>query len=110
ERRYAKKTVTDKTAALKAQELADEPSDEDVAARKAALRIAMRAERSDLDLFFESCSPTMPFSGPEGLRGRTRQDIEVFGYGYWEVLRNGLNELAHLNYVEGRTVRLMPAD
>lgn len=110
ERRYEKKRPANRDTALKSQDLPGEPSDADVAARKAELRIAMRAERSDLELFFDSCCPTMPFSGPEGLRGRTRQDIEVFGYGYWEVLRNGLNEMAHLNYVEGRTVRLMPAD
>lgn len=90
--------------------VAAEPTDEEVKKRKEDVRIEMRAERAMLESFFENCTPTMPFSGPEGLRGLTRQDIEVFGYGYWEVLRNGLGEISQFNRLEGRSVRLMPED
>ena len=70
----------------------------------------MRAERAELENFFENCTSDQPFAGPEGLRGLTRQDIEVLGYGYWEVLRNSLDEISNFNRLEGRTIRLMPMD
>ena len=90
ERRYAKRNETDPKKALAAQDLPPEPTNAEVKARRDELEIEIRAERNDLEMFFENCTPTMPFSGPEGLRGLTRQDIEVFGYGYWEVIRNAL--------------------
>lgn len=87
-----------------------EPTKAEIKARKEKLRIEIRAEREFLDAFFENCTPTMPFAGPEGLRGLTRQDIEVFGYGYWEILRNKLGNISQFNRIEGRSVRLMPED
>ncbi len=87
-----------------------EPTPEEVKARKDLLGVEMRAERAELENFFENCTTDQPFAGPEGLRGLTRQDIEVLGYGYWEVLRNGMQEIAYFNRLEGRTIRLMPMD
>lgn len=88
----------------------DEPTNAEVKARKDQLKIDIRIERERLDAFFDNCTPTMPFSGPEGLRGLTRQDIEVFGYGYWEVLRDKLGDVSQFNRIDGRSVRLMPED
>lgn len=90
--------------------LPTEPTDAEVAARFDKLKIEMRAERVYLESFFENCTVDMPFSGPEGLRGLTRQDIEVLGYGYWEVLRNSLGEISVFNRLEARSIRLMPID
>lgn len=87
-----------------------EPTDKEVTARKEKLRIEIRAERARMDAFFANCSPLVPFNGPEGLRGLTRQDIEVFGYGYWEILRNGRKQIARFNRLEARSIRLMPLD
>lgn len=89
---------------------ADDPSDEEIQAKKDELDKEIRAEHSRLKTFFENCTYDMPFSGPEGLRGLTRQDIEVIGSGYWEVLRNGLNEVTQFNFIPGVSVRLMPID
>jgi hypothetical protein len=46
----------------------------------------MRLERSRLESFFGFCCIDLSFIT---LRWRTRQDIEVMGNGYWEVLRDG---------------------
>ncbi len=89
---------------------ADEPTAAEVAQRKKLLGLEIRAEHARLKTFFENCTYDMPFSGPEGLRGLTRQDIEVIGSGYWEVLRNDLQEVCQFNFIPGVSVRLMPMD
>jgi PBSX family phage portal protein len=89
---------------------ADEPTDEEVDERLKSLETEIRTERARLHVFFDNCTADMPFSGPEGLRGLTRQDIEVMGNGYWEVLRNGLGEVCQFNHIPGISVRLMPID
>ncbi len=89
---------------------ADEPTDKEVADRLDLLATEIRTERARLHTFFENCTYDMPFSGPEGLRGLTRQDIEVLGNGYWEVLRNGLGEVCQFNYIPGISVRMMGID
>jgi PBSX family phage portal protein len=88
--------------------VAAEPTDEEVAARLEELKPQIRAERAMLENFFENCTPEIPFSGPEGLRGLTRQDIEVIGSGYWEVLRNKLGEVSTFAPMPARSIRLMP--
>ncbi len=109
ERKHGRKTGK---AALTKEALLEkaEPSDADVEKRIEQLKIEIRAERAELENFFENCTHEMPFSGPEGLRGLTRQDVEVLGHGYWEVLRNGVGEITVFNYLVGRTIRLMPVD
>ena len=91
-------------------ELADTPTDEEIAARKEELRIAISEEKARLELFFENCTVDMPFSGPEGLRGLTRMNLEVIGNGYWEILRNGLKEVAQFNHIPSESMRLLPVD
>lgn len=109
ERAHARKTGA---AALSKKALLQkaEPTDAEVDERIKELEIEIRTERAELENFFENCTHEMPFSGPEGLRGLTRQDIEVLGAGYWEPLRNELGEVSALNYLVGRTIRLMPID
>ncbi len=83
------------------------PTPEEISARKREVAELMRMERSRLENFFDFCCVDISFVT---LRRRTRQDIEVLGNGYWEVLRNGAGELVQFVYVPGFTVRLLPLD
>lgn len=87
-----------------------EPTDKEVKDRLKLLETEIRTERARLGVFFDNCTADMPFSGPEGLRGLTRQDIEVMGNGYWEVLRNPLGEVCQFNYIPAISVRMLPVD
>ena len=86
---------------------AESPTDQAIAERKEKLRHTARIERARLASFFESCSLDHSFVN---LRRRTRQDLEVTGNAYWEVLRDGRGQIARLVYVPSYTVRLMPLD
>jgi len=83
------------------------PTPDEVAAKKAEVATHMRIERSRLETFFGFACVDLSFVT---LRRRTRQDIEVVGNGYWEVLRDGGGELAQLVYLPGFTMRLLPLD
>jgi len=89
------------------QALPDTPTPEEVAAKKAEVTEQMRIERSRLESFFEFCSLELSFVT---LRRRTRQDIEVLGNGYWEVLRDGGGDIAQFVYLPSFTMRLLPLD
>ena len=81
------------------------PSDEEVQDRLTLLRNEMRREKSRLTSFFENVSLESSFIS---LRKKTRQDLEVAGNGYWEVLRNRGGNIAQFVYMPGFTVRLLP--
>ena len=83
------------------------PSPEDVAARVTELRQLGRVERARLESFFDFCCFDHSFVD---LRRRTRQDLEVTGNAFWEVLRDGKGDLARFVYVPSYTVRLLPID
>lgn len=83
------------------------PTPEEVAAKKKEVADHMRMERSRLENFFDFCCIDLSFVT---LRRRTRQDIEVMGNGYWEVLRNGVGEIVQFVYIPGFTMRLLPLD
>ncbi len=91
----------------KVRALALVPTPEEVAAKKKEVTEHMRIERSRLETFFDFCCVDLSFVT---LRRRTRQDIEVMGNGYWEVLRNGAGEIVQLVYIPGFTMRLLPLD
>jgi PBSX family phage portal protein len=82
------------------------PADE-VAVRFTELRQLARVERARLDAFFDFCCFDHSFVD---LRRRTRQDLEVTGNAFWEVLRDGKGDLARFVYVPSYTVRLLPLD
>jgi PBSX family phage portal protein len=90
--------------------LADIPTPAEIKARKEELRVEISEEKAFLELFFENCTVDIPFSGPEGLRGLTRMNLEVIGNGYWEVLRDGLRQVAQFNRVPAESMRLLPID
>jgi PBSX family phage portal protein len=85
----------------------EEPTEQEIEdARKRIARGALR-ERVKLTAFFENCCDELSFVS---LRQRTRQDIEILGNGYWEVLRTMRGDIGEFVYVPGYTVRLMPLD
>jgi PBSX family phage portal protein len=84
-----------------------EPTDAEVEARMASLRREMIRERLAVDKFFKFCTVDESF---EKLRVITRQDLEATGNAYWEVLRNGENEIVQFNHAPGSSVRLMPCE
>jgi PBSX family phage portal protein len=84
-----------------------EPTTEEVAERRRELQQLARVERARLDSFFDFCCFDHSFVD---LRRRTRQDLEVTGNAYWEVLRDAAGEIARLVYVPSHTVRLLPLD
>jgi PBSX family phage portal protein len=99
---------------LAARERGEIPADSELEAtvdqikemRRELVQLA-RAERARLSGFLECCSFDHSFVE---LRRRTRQDLEVTGNGYWEVLRNAKGEVARLVYVPSHTMRLLPLD
>jgi len=82
-------------------------TDEEVQAAIAELAPHARAERARLEAFFDSCTVEASFTT---LRRRTRQDLEVTGNAYWEVLRGGAGQLARFVHVPSHTMRLLPLD
>jgi PBSX family phage portal protein len=79
----------------------------EVADRRRELQQLARVERARLESFFDFCCFDSSFVD---LRRRTRQDLEVTGNAYWEVLRDGRGQIARLVHVPSHTVRLMPLD
>ena len=78
-----------------------------IAEMKKKIARVMRKERVKLEHFFEFCVPDQSFVT---LRRWTRQDLEVMGNAYWEVLRNGAGDVAQFIYIPGFTIRLLPLD
>ena len=83
------------------------PTEEEVSERFAKLRQLARIERARLESFFDFCCFDHSFVD---LRRRTRQDLEVTGNAFWEILRDGKGDLARTVYVPSYTVRLLPID
>jgi len=79
------------------------PTDEDIEARIEQLRAQMRMERARVESFFSYCVAEESFTS---LRRRTRQDIEVTGNGYWEVIRNGVGEISQFVHIPSRSMRV----
>ena len=84
-----------------------EPNTEEVAARKRELMLLARVEKARLQSFFDFCCFDHSFVD---LRRRARQDLEVTGNAYWEVLRNNRGEVGRLVHVSAQSVRLLPLD
>lgn len=94
----------------KAQKLPDEPSDADIKARMEELAVEIAQEKMELEVFFNNCTIDMPFAGPGGLRGHTRESLEIIGNAYWEVLRDGLGKVAQFNHIPSPSMRIAPTD
>jgi PBSX family phage portal protein len=111
DRRVADAIALERQAAKERGELgadaATEPSADEIATRRRELIHLARIEKARLESFFDFCCFDHSFVD---LRRRTRQDLEVTGNAYWEVLRNNRGEVARLVHVPAHTVRLMPLD
>lgn len=83
------------------------PVDEEIEERIETIREEMRLEKAKLEVFFKFCAIDESFVS---LRKRTRQDKEIMGSGYWEVIRNGVGDPVQFNYIPGFTIRLLPLD
>lgn len=102
---YLERAAARERGELEVSEL--QPTADEVAARKRELQKLARLERARLESFFDFCCFEHSFAD---LRRRTRQDLEVTGNAYWEVLRDGRGHIARLVYVPSYTVRLLPLD
>jgi PBSX family phage portal protein len=80
------------------------PTAEEVVERLAQIEDTMRLERFRLEQFFETCTVEESFVS---LRRKTRQDLEVTGNGFWEVLRDNANQVAQFVYIPAHTCRLL---
>lgn len=83
------------------------PSDEDVAAKKKEIVSLARLERAKIEAFIEHCAGDIAF---KELRRRMREDLEVTGNSYWEVVRNGAGQVAGFHLVPSYSMRLAPIE
>jgi PBSX family phage portal protein len=81
------------------------PTQEEVDQRKTLLVEQMRSEKSELVQFFDFCCDDMSFVS---LRRKIRQDLEVIGNAFIEILRDGMGQVIEFVYVPAFTVRLTP--
>lgn len=81
------------------------PTDAEVEKKKAELEAQLALEAFKLDRFFRFASTRMSFMQ---LRKQSREDLEITGNGYWEVVRGRNNSLwsATLNYLPALMMRL----
>jgi PBSX family phage portal protein len=84
-----------------------EPTPEEVAERMRSIRREMVRERIAAERFFGFVALEESF---EKLRMKMRQDLEITGNAYWEVLRNVAGEIVQFDYVPGYSIRLMPQE
>jgi len=83
------------------------PTPDEVQAEKRRLTEEMRIEKRRLERFFDFACESMSFTT---LRRRLRNDYELLGNAYIEVLRNGAGEIAEFTYIPGYTMRITQAD
>ncbi len=83
------------------------PDEEAIEAKRKELEHQMRREKSLLESFFAFCCTDESFIS---LRRRTRQDREVTGNAYWELVRNKAGRVSRLKLVPSFSVRLLPLD
>lgn len=82
-----------------------EPTASVVKAKLKEIKRAIEAERVRLDFFFKNAVMDESFVT---LRMKTRQDLEITGNSYWEVLRDREGKLSQFILVPAHTVRLLP--
>lgn len=82
------------------------PTDVEIDLRIDKLRSDMRMEHAKVESFFGNCVAEESFTS---LRRKTRMDLEVTGNGYWEIIRNDMNELAQFCHIPARSVRVVSA-
>jgi PBSX family phage portal protein len=86
---------------------AELPSNEEVDEMLVKLKQRARLERVRLTAFLENANPDGSFVS---LRRSTRQQLEIIGNAYWEVLRNQVGRPARFVLVPSTSVRLTSLD
>ena len=81
------------------------PTVEEATERLQEVEDAMRLERFKVEQFFESCTIEESFVA---LRKKLRQDLEVTGNAYWEVLRDARGQVCQFSHLQSHTMRLLP--
>lgn len=79
----------------------------ELGARKIQIKAAARIERMQLEMFFRQ--PTADLTMVD-LRMRLRQDLEVTGNAYIEVIRNRAGQISMLEHAQSITMRLRQLD
>lgn len=79
------------------------PTDAEIDAKIESIRYAMRLEKAQIESFFDNCVAEESFTS---LRRKSREDLEVTGNGYWEVIRNEANLITQFCYMPSRSVRV----
>lgn len=101
---YLERMAAVETGIQGAIEASTPPSDEEVTTKIEMLRYSMRIEKAQIESFFSSCVADESFTS---LRRKTREDIEVTGNGYWEVIRNDAGTPSQFAYMPARSVRVL---
>jgi len=84
-----------------------DPTPEEISACREQLKREMRRERLRLETFLQYACLDHSFVT---LRRRMRQDLEVTGNAFWEVIRNQAGEVAEFLSVPAYTIRMRPLD
>lgn len=79
------------------------PTDAEVDERIKIVEQAMALERMRVLSFFDACTVEESFTS---LRRRTRQDLEVTGNAYWEILRDDRGRVTQFVYLPVASIRL----
>ncbi len=83
-------------------------NDDAIQSKRKEIEALVIEEKAEAELFFDFCSQEISFIT---LRRRTRQDLEVMGNAYWEVLRDPeTRKVTEFVYMPGFTVRLLQQD
>lgn len=80
---------------------------EEIAGTKLTLEAQMRMEKLRTEQFFKNICSDMSFIE---LRERTRNDLEITGNAYWEVLRDGAGRICQFVHLPSISMRLIRAD
>lgn len=83
------------------------PTDTEVQEQITKIQAQMDVEKLRLEHWFDYACDDMSFVE---LRRRSREDLEITGNAYWEVMRDGFGTPARLTYLPSHTVRLLQAD
>jgi PBSX family phage portal protein len=83
------------------------PTDSEVEEHIKNMEVEMRLEKAKLDSFFRYCCIDESFIS---LRKKTRNDLEIMGNAYWEVIRDKSGQIVQFTYVPGTSMRLLPLD
>lgn len=79
------------------------PTDAQIDAKMLDIEYKMRLEKARVESFFDHCVADGSFVD---LRRKTRDDLEVTGNGFWEVIRNDSNQVCQFSHMPSRSVRV----